>query len=37
MLKPGPLTNAEIEELNQFLLDAQGIEKAMDVSTLDVF
>ena len=37
MLNPGPLTNAEIEELDQFLLDAEEIEEAMDVSTLDGF
>jgi uncharacterized protein len=37
MLSSGPLTNAEIEELNQFLLDAEGIEESMDISTLDGF
>ena len=31
MLNPGPLTNAEIEELDQFLLDGEEIEEAMDV------
>ena len=37
MFNPGPLTNAEIEELDEFLLDAEEIEEAMDVSTLDGF
>ena len=37
MLSPGPLTNEEIEELDQFLLDAEGIEESMDISTLDGF
>jgi len=37
MFNPGPLTNAEIEELDQFLLDGEEIEEAMDVSTLDGF
>lgn len=32
-----PLTDEELDELNQFLLDAEGIENAMDVSTLDGF
>ena len=33
----GPLTDEEIRELDQFLLDAEGIEESMDVSTLDGF
>ena len=32
-----PLTDAEIEELDQFLLYAAGIEESMDVATLDGF
>jgi uncharacterized protein len=37
MLKQGPLTDEEIKELDQFLLDAEGIEASMDISTLDGF
>src|SRR5262245_13008505 len=37
MLSHGPLTNEETEELDQFLLDAEGIEESMDISTLDGF
>ena len=37
MLGPGPLTDEEVEELGQFLLDAEGIEESMDISTLDGF
>ena len=37
MLDQGPLTDEEIEELDQFLLDAEGIEDSMDISTLDGF
>lgn len=37
MLSPGPLTEEEIKELDQFLLDAEGIEESMDISTLDGF
>lgn len=37
MLAQGPLTDAEIKELDQFLLDAEGIEESMDISTLDGF
>lgn len=33
----GPLTEAEIEELDQFLLNVEGIEESMDISTLDGF
>lgn len=31
------MTDEEIEELDQFLLDSEGIEESMDVSTLDGF
>jgi hypothetical protein len=34
-LSAGPLTDEEIEELDHFLLEAEGIEAAMDISTLD--
>ena len=37
MLSPAPLTEEEIKELDQFLLDAEGIEESMDISTLDGF
>jgi len=37
MLNQGPLTDDEIKELDQFLLDAEGIEESMDISTLDGF
>jgi uncharacterized protein len=33
----GPLTDDEIKEIDQFLLDAEGIEQSMDISTLDGF
>ncbi len=33
----GPLTDEEIQELDQFLLDAEGIEESMDIATLDGF
>ena len=33
----GPLTDAEIRELDQFLMDAEGIEDSMDISTFDGF
>lgn len=33
----GPLSDEELDELDQFLLDAAGIEESMDVSTLDGF
>jgi uncharacterized protein len=33
----GPLTDEEIKELDQLLLDAEGIEESMDISTLDGF
>ena len=31
------MTDDEIKEFDQFLLDADGLEEAMDVSTLDGF
>jgi uncharacterized protein len=34
---PGPLSDEEIEELDRFLMDAEGIPESMDVSTLDGF
>ena len=37
MLSQGPLTDDEIKEIDQFLLDAEGIEESMDISTLDGF
>ena len=37
MLSSDALTNKEIEELDQFLLEAEGIEESMDISTLDGF
>src|ERR1022692_4112712 len=37
MLNQGPLTDEEVKELDQFLLDAEGIEDSMDISTLDGF
>lgn len=37
MLGHGPLTEDEVRELDEFLLDAVGIEESMDVSTLDGF
>jgi uncharacterized protein len=37
MLEQGALTDEEIEELDAFLRDSEGIEEAMDVSTLDGF
>jgi uncharacterized protein len=37
MLDQSPLTEDEIRELDQFLLDADRLEEAMDVSTLDGF
>ena len=36
-IKSGPLTNLEIEELDAFLLSDDGLENAMDVSSLDGF
>jgi uncharacterized protein len=37
MLQHGPLSDDEIDELERFLLDAEGIDESMDVSTLDGF
>jgi uncharacterized protein len=37
MLGPGPLADEEMEELDQFLLNAEGLEESMDISTLDGF
>lgn len=37
MLNKGPLTDEELQELDHFLMDAQGIEESMDISTLDGF
>ena len=37
MLSPSPLTDEEIKELDEFLLEAEGIEESMDISTLDGF
>jgi len=36
-LDQGPLSDAEIEELDRFLLDAEGIDESMDIATLDGF
>lgn len=33
----GPLTDEEIQELDRFLLDAEGIDESMNISTLDGF
>jgi len=33
----GPLSHEEIQELDQFLLESEGIEESMDISTLDGF
>ena len=37
VLNQSPLTDEEIEELDRFLLEAEGIPESMDVSTLDGF
>jgi uncharacterized protein len=34
---PGPLSDKEIAELDKFLLDAEALDEAMDVCTLDGF
>lgn len=34
-LDQGPLTDDEINELDEFLLNAEGIDESMDISTLD--
>ena len=36
-LDQGPLSDAEIKELDRFLLDAEGIDESMDIATLDGF
>lgn len=36
-LSQGPLTEKEVEELDRFLLEAEGLEAPMDISTLDGF
>jgi len=36
-LDSGPLSDEELDELGQFLLDAEGIDESMGVSTLDGF
>lgn len=36
-LDSGPLSDEELDELDQFLLDAEGIDESMGVSTLDGF
>lgn len=37
MMNGGPLTDEELRELDDFLLDAPGIEESMDIATLDGF
>lgn len=37
VLNQGPLTDEEIEELDRFLREAEGIPESMDISTLDGF
>ena len=37
MRSDGPLGDKELEELDAFLLDADGIEESMDIATLDGF
>lgn len=37
MLDKGPLSEEEIQELDRFLLDAEGIEESMDIAALDGF
>jgi uncharacterized protein len=37
LIKSGPLTNREIDKLDAFMLSDGGLERAMDVSTLDGF
>lgn len=37
MINKGPLTDEELQELDHFQMDAQGIEESMDISTLDGF
>ncbi len=37
VLNQSPLTDEEIKELDQFLLDAEEIPESTDISTLDGF
>ena len=37
MIDPSPLSDEELEELGRFLSETEGLEKAMNVSTLDGF
>ena len=37
ILNQSPLTDCEIEELDVFLMDSEGIEEAMDIASLDGF
>lgn len=37
MLNQDPMTDDDLDELDQFLLDAEGIEESMDLSMLDGF
>lgn len=37
LIKSGPLTDQEIQELDAFLIGNEGLEYAMDISTLDGF
>jgi uncharacterized protein len=37
MLKQDPLTDEEFDELDQFLLNAEGLDDSMDISMLDGF
>jgi hypothetical protein len=37
MPSPSPLTDEEIKELDEFLLEAEGNEESMDISTLGRF
>lgn len=36
-LDQGPLSDAEIDELDRFLLNTEGIDESMDIATLDGF
>jgi uncharacterized protein len=35
MMPRDPLTDDEFEELDRFLLDAEGVDESMDISMLD--
>lgn len=37
MQQQGPLTDEEIDDLDQFLLNVEGLDASMDISTLDGF